>query len=77
MKLSGHDLLLEMWERIYGRISMYMGQKSRFFENLEEDASLHEELFLKIRKCDLNNIKKVLEDHIYHYAAIATASLKE
>ena len=75
MKLSGHQLLLEIWERIYGRISMYMGQKSRFFENLEEDAALHEALVEKIRTGEMKNIKKLLEKHIYHYSALATASL--
>jgi len=77
MKLSGHQLLLEIWERIYGRISMYMGQKSRFFENLEEDAALHEALVEKIRTGEMQNIKKLLEKHIYHYSALATASLDQ
>lgn len=75
VRLSDHQLLLEIWERIYGRISMYMGQKSRFFDNLDEDAALHEALFEKIRSGDLRNIKKLLEKHIYHYSALATASL--
>lgn len=77
VSLSDHQLLLEIWKRIYGRISMYMGQKSRFFDNLDEDAALHERLFEKISKGDLRNIKKLLKDHIYHYSALATKSLDQ
>jgi len=71
VKLSGHGILLEVWEKIYGRLKMFMTQKDHFFKNLEEVAALHKVLFEKLQDSDIPGFKKALQDHIIHYATIA------
>jgi DNA-binding GntR family transcriptional regulator len=77
VELSGHQTLLDIWEKIYGRITLYVTQKSQFFNDLKEDAQLHRLLLEIIAKRDIESIKKVLGDHMYHYAETAIATLNE
>jgi len=71
VRLAKQGIMLEVWEKIYGRVRMYMIQKDHFFMNLEEVAILHKILLGKLKERDTEGFKKALKEHITHYATIA------
>jgi len=75
IKISGHDLLSEIWDKIVGRARIYLYQKSQVIGDLNEIYSIHKNLFEILCTKDAKIAKSCLEDHFNHSLNKALAIL--
>lgn len=71
VQLSGHRILMEMWARIYDRLTIYMLRRRVLFNAAGTLTRLHRDLLDELKSGDPDRIKNAVTKHINHYAAKA------
>lgn len=75
IKISGNDILSEIWNKIVDRARIYLYQKSQVIGDLNEIYSIHKNLFEILCTKDVTVTKICLEDHFNYSLNKALARL--
>ncbi len=66
-KLSGNEVLVRAWEPLSRQLTIIFGL-STLRKDLEGIASEHDQVIDALRKGDVRNLEKVMEEHILEYS---------
>ncbi|MCG8637046.1 MAG: GntR family transcriptional regulator [Desulfobacterales bacterium] len=66
IKISGHDLLSEIWDKIAGRVKLYIHRNNQIIGDLDNLYILHDSLYKNICKKDIELAKGSIREHLDH-----------